>query len=117
MKKIYFLKSCSTNQRILKQLNLGSDVILQNIKEENIGEEALDDLKEKVGSYEALFSKKAMKYKALGLNDIELTEADFKRYMLEEYTFLKRPFIINEEQVFIGNSKSVVNAAIESFNK
>ena len=58
-----------------------------------------------------------MKYKALGLNDIELTEADFKRYMLEEYTFLKRPFIINEEQVFIGNSKSVVNAAIESFNK
>ena len=117
MKKIYFLKSCSTNQRILKQLNLGSDVILQNIKEENIGEEALDDLKEKVGSYEALFSKKAMKYKALGLNDIELTEADFKRYMLEEYTFLKRPFIINEEQVFIGNSKNVVNAAIESFNK
>jgi arsenate reductase len=117
MKKIYFLKSCSTNQRILKQLNPGSDVILQNIKEENIGEEALDDLKEKVGSYEALFSKKAMKYKALGLNEIELTEADFKRYMLEEYTFLKRPFIINEEQVFIGNSKSVVNAAIESFNK
>lgn len=117
MKKIYFLKSCSTNQRILKQLNPGSDVILQNIKEENIGEEALDDLKEKVGSYEALFSKKAMKYKALGLDEIELTEADFKRYMLEEYTFLKRPFIINEEQVFIGNSKSVVNAAIESFNK
>jgi|TARA_B100001093_G_C26648072_1_gene936217 arsenate reductase-like glutaredoxin family protein len=117
MKKIYFLKSCSTNQRILKQLNPGSDVILQNIKEENIGEEALDDLKEKVGSYEALFSKKAMKYRALGLNEIELTEADFKRYMLEEYTFLKRPFIINEEQVFIGNSKSVVNAAIESFNK
>ena len=117
MKKIYFLKSCSTNQRILKQLNLGSDVILQNIKEENIGEEALDDLKEKVGSYEALFSKKAMKYRALGLNEIELTEADFKRYMLEEYTFLKRPFIINEEQVFIGNSKNVVNAAIESFNK
>ena len=117
MKKIYFLKSCSTNQRILKQLNPGSDVILQNIKEENIGEEALDDLKEKVGSYEALFSKKAMKYRALGLNEIELTEADFKRYMLEEYTFLKRPFIINEEQVFIGNSKSVVNAAIESFSK
>ena len=117
MKKIYFLKSCSTNQRILKQLNPGSDVILQNIKEENIGEEALDHLKEKVGSYEALFSKKAMKYRALGLNEIELTEADFKRYMLEEYTFLKRPFIINEEQVFIGNSKSVVNAAIESFNK
>ena len=117
MKKIYFLKSCSTNQRILKQLSLGKDVVLQNIKEENIDEETLDILKEKVGSYEALFSKKAMKYKTLGLNEMKLKETDFKRYMLEEYTFLKRPFIINEEQVFIGNSKSVVNAAIESFNK
>lgn len=117
MKKIYFLKSCSTNQRILKQLNLGEDVVLQNIKEENIDEETLDRLKEKVGTYEALFSKKAMKYRALGLNEIKLTETDFKRYMLEEYTFLKRPFIINNEEVFIGNSKSVVNAAIESFNK
>ena len=117
MKKIYFLKSCSTNQRILKQLNLGEDVVLQNIKEENIDEETLDRLKDKVGTYEALFSKKAMKYRALGLNEMKLTETDFKRHMLEEYTFLKRPFIINDEEVFIGNSKSVVNAAIESFNK
>lgn len=115
MKKIYFLKSCSTNQRILNALDLGDDLILQNIKEDNIDEQTLDYLKERVGSYEALFSKKAMKYRAQGLHEMELTEADFKRYMLEEYTFLKRPFIINEDQVFIGNSKSVVNAAIESF--
>ena len=63
MKKVYFLKSCSTNQRILKQLNLGEEVELQNIKEKNIDEETLAFLKEKVGSYEALFSKKAMKYR------------------------------------------------------
>jgi len=115
MKKIYFLKSCSTNQRILKALDIGNDVILQNIKEDNIDEKTLDYIKEKVGSYEALFSKKAMKYRAHGLNKMELTEADFRRYMLEEYTFLKRPFIINGDEVFIGNSKSVVSAAIESF--
>ena len=116
MKKIYFLKSCSTNQRILKQLNLSEDVFLQNIKEKNIDECALDEIKEKVGSYEALFSKKAMKFRSLGLNKMELTEADYKRHMLEEYTFLKRPFIINGEAVFIGNSKSVVAEAIKSFN-
>jgi arsenate reductase len=115
MKKIYYLKSCSTNQRILKSLNLTSDVVLQNIKEENIDEKTLDFLKEKVGSYEALFSKKAMKYKSLGLKDKNLTEADFKALMLEEYTFLSRPFIINGDSVFIGNSKEVVAAAIQSF--
>ena len=117
MKKIYYLKSCSTNQRILKEINPGEDVILQNIKEENIDEQTLDFLKDKMGSYEALFSKKAMKYRSMGLNEMELTEDDFRKYMLEEYTFLKRPFMINEDEVFIGNSKKVVAEAVESFNR
>ena len=114
MKKIYHLKSCSTNVRILKELNL-EGVELQNIKEENIDEKTLDFLKEKVGSYEALFSKKAMKYRSMGLNEMELTEQDYKKYILEEYTFIKRPFMINEDQVFIGNAKSVVAEAVASF--
>jgi arsenate reductase len=116
MKKIYYLKSCSTNQRILKEIDPGEDVELQNIKEENIDEATLDFLKEKVGSYEALFSKKAMKYRSMGLNNMDLTEDDFKRYMLEEYTFLKRPFMINGDDVFIGNAKKTVEAAVASFN-
>jgi len=115
MKKIYHLKSCSTNVRILKELNL-EGVELQNIKEQNIDEATLDFLKEKVGSYEALFSKKAMKYRSLGLNKMDLTEKDYKKYILEEYTFLKRPYMINNNEVFIGNAKSVVEAAKASFN-
>lgn len=114
MKKIYHLKSCSTNVRILKELNL-KGVELQNIKEENIDEKTLDFLKEKVGSYEALFSKKAMKYRSMGLNEMELTEKDYRKYILGEYTFIKRPYMINEDQVFIGNTKSVVAEAVASF--
>lgn len=116
MKKIYHLKSCSTNVRILKEINPGSDVEMQNIKEQNIDADTLGFLKDKVGSYEAMFSKKAMKYKSMGLKEMNLTEADFRKYMLEEYTFLKRPFMINEDEVFIGNSKDVVEAAVKSFN-
>lgn len=116
MKKIYHLKSCSTNQRILKEINPGDDVELQNIKEENIDGETLDFLKEKVGSYEALFSKKAMKYRSMGLHEKTLTEDDYRQLMLDEYTFLKRPFMINGDEVFIGNSKKTVEAAVNSFN-
>lgn len=116
MKKIFYLKSCSTNQQILKKIQPGEDIVLQNIKEQNIDEKTLDFLKEKVGSYEALFSKKAMKYRSMGLNQMKLSEKDFKKYMLEEYTFLKRPFMINEDEVFIGNSAAVVDAAVNSFN-
>ena len=116
MKKIYHLSSCSTNQRILKELNVGQEVELKDIKEKNIDAQTLEFIKEKVGSYEALFSKRAMKYKSMGLNEMNLTEEDYKKYMLSEYTFLKRPFIILEDQVFIGNAAKTVEAAKQAYH-
>lgn len=115
MRKIFHLSSCNTNQRILKELNVGNDVELQDIKQKNIDEKMLDFIKEKVGSYEQLFSKRAMKYRSMGLNKMDLSEADYKKHMLEEYTFLKRPFIILEDEVFVGNAKKTVEAAKEAY--
>jgi arsenate reductase len=114
MKKIYYLKSCSTCQRIIKELDLGDDFEFQNIKEEAMTAEQVDAMKEMAGSYESLFSRRAMKYRGMGLNEMTLTEADYKKYILEEYTFLKRPVIIIEDKIFVGNSKKVVAAAKEA---
>jgi arsenate reductase (glutaredoxin) len=114
MKKIYTLNSCSTCQKILKQLPIETCEVI-NIKDQNIDAETLDWIKDKVGSYEGIFSKKAMKYRSLGLHEMTLTENDYRNYILEEYTFLKRPYIINGNAVFIGNTKDVVAAAIQSF--
>ena len=69
----------------------------------------LDELKEKAGSYEALFSRRALKYKELGLKDKQLTEADYRRLILEEYTFLKRPVVVAGKRLFIGSEKSTVD--------
>lgn len=115
MKRIYLLSSCSTCQRILKQINPSADVEVIDIKIQNIDAETLDWIKAKVGSYEALFSKRAMKFKSLGLNQMQLTEADYRKYMLEEYTFLKRPFMIFDGQVFIGNTAKEVEKAKIAF--
>lgn len=117
MKRIYHLENCTTNQRILKEIKPGKEFEMVNIKETNIEPEVLDWLKEKVGSYEALFSKRAMKYQEMGLKDKNLTEADYRKLMLEEYTFLKRPFIINGEEVFIGNTKAEVEKAKTAISK
>jgi len=57
-----------------------------------------------------LFSRRAMKYRQLGLNEMQLTETDYKKYILEEYTFLKRPVFIVDNQIFIGNAKKTVEA-------
>lgn len=111
MKRIYHLSSCTTNQRMLKELKPGRDIEMIDIKEKNIDPEMLDWLKEKIGSYEALFSKKALKYRAMGLDKMELTEDDYRRYMLEEYTFLKRPFIIIDDKILVGNTKRTLEDA------
>jgi len=114
MRKIHHLSTCDTCQRIINELGLKEKGFeFQDIKAENIAAEELDAAKEKVGSYEALFSKRAMKYRSMGLNEMDLTEADYRKYMLEEYTFLKRPFIWIDDELFVGNSKKVVAAAAE----
>ncbi len=111
MRKIYHLASCSTCQRIIKELGIGNDFELQNIKVEKMTAEQVEFMAKAAGSYEALFSRRAMKYKSMGLKDKQLSEDDYKKLILEEYTFLKRPVIIIDDEVFVGNSKKVVAAA------
>lgn len=69
-------------------------------------------MKEMAGSYESLFSRVALKYKTLDPKPAK--ESEYKKLILEEYTFLKRPVIINGKQIFVGNSKKVVEAAAAS---
>jgi arsenate reductase len=112
MRKIYHLSSCSTCQQIIKQLGITEkDFEMQDIKQQNISAQELDAIKEKVGSYEALFSKRAMKFRGLGLDKMVLTEKDYRKYILEEYTFLKRPVIVIGEAIFVGNAKSTIAEA------
>jgi len=112
MNKIFHLSTCDTCNRIIDELGLkGKKFIFQDIKTEKITKVQLEELKEKAGSYEALFSKIARKYRELKLNEKQLTETEMKNLILEEYTFLKRPVILVNKEIFIGNSKSVVEAA------
>lgn len=116
MKKVYYLKTCDTCRRILKELNLSSEFVLQNIKDEAITTEQLDEMQALSGSYEALFSKRSQLYKKMDLKHQSLTEKDFKHYILEHYTFLKRPVIIINDSIFIGNAKKTVEAIKAALN-
>ena len=109
MRKVYYLSTCDTCKRIMKDLKL-DDFETQDIKTEPISIEQIKEMRELSGSYESLFSKVARKYKSLGLKEKNLSEEDMKNYILEEYTFLKRPVFIIDKQIFIGNSKKNVEA-------
>ena len=115
MKKVYTLSTCSTSRRILKELDLVSKGFeIQDIKFVAITKSQLQEMHQLAGSYEALFSRVARKYQALGLKDQALTEEDYKNLILQEYTFLKRPVIICGNLIFIGSSRKNVEAAAEA---
>ena len=111
-KKIYYLSTCDTCKRIIKDLDLKNKGFeFQDIKTEKITSAQLEEMKKLSGSYEDLFSRVARKYKELGLSEKKLNETDYKNYILQEYTFLKRPVILVKSRIFVGNSKATIEAA------
>ena len=108
MKKLYYLSTCDTCKRIINELNLPSDVILQDIKSTEITVGQLEEMYVLSESYEGLFSKRAKLYKEKDLKNANLAEADYKKYILEHYTFLIRPVLLYNDQIFIGNSKKTI---------
>lgn len=115
--KIYHLANCGTCQKILKDIPKIKRFEQQDIKTQAITPAQLDAMKKLAGSYEALFSRVAMKYRSMGLNEMTLTEKDYRKYILEEYTFLKRPTIIIGEQIFIGSAPKTVKSMLEAAGK
>lgn len=116
MKKIYHLSTCSTCQRILKELEPLDDFILQDIKTESITPEQLEEMRKLTDSYASLFSKRAMLFRQRGLHKQTLGEEDYKNLILEQYTFLKRPVILTDTDLFIGNSKKMTAAAKDAIH-
>ncbi len=111
MKKIYHLSTCTTCQKILKELQPLNGVALQDIKTEPMTIGQLEEMQKLAGSYEGLFSRRAMLYKERGLASKDLKEEDYKDLIMEHYTFLKRPVILVDGQIFVGNARKEVEAA------
>ncbi len=109
MNKVYFLGTCSTCKRMMSQLDL-ERFEKQDIKTEPIAPAQLDKMKDLAGSYEALFSRRAMKYKSMKLSDKDLNEKDYRQLILDEYTFLKRPVFIIGSDIFVGSSQKNIDS-------
>lgn len=111
MKKLFHLSSCSTCQRIIKELDLDDSWTMVDIKADGISLSDIEAMHAHTGSYEALFSRRAMKFRSQGLHEKTLSENDYKELILQEYTFLKRPVILTKDKIFVGNSKKTVAEA------
>ncbi|NQZ44144.1 MAG: hypothetical protein HRT65_07535 [Flavobacteriaceae bacterium] len=111
MKKLFHLETCKTCQKILAVLQPLDGVELREIKSKGITPDELQEMRDRTDSYESLFSRRAMLFRQRGLNDKVLDEADYKNLILEHYTFLKRPVVMVDDAIFIGNAKKQVEGA------
>lgn len=117
MRTTYQLSTCSTCKRILGEYGEQPGLEVINIKDRPVTEKELDHMKELAGTYEALFNRRARKFRDQGLHEKVLDEQDYRRLILEEYTFLKRPVTIIGDNIFVGNSKKEVAAAIAAMKE
>ena len=46
-----------------------------------------------------------MKYRSMGLNEMDLSNEDLLNYMVEEYTFIRRPVMVYGDTALAGFSK------------
>lgn len=116
MQKVFYLKTCGTCTKILNQFDL-LDWELREIKSKPVTEEELDEMFRKTRSYEALFSRRSTQIKAQNIEVKTLKEKDFKKLLLDHYSFLKRPVFLTDEEIFIGNEKNNLEKLHHFFEK
>jgi arsenate reductase len=97
---------CTTCQKAVKHLEEKGVPVrsFRNLKEEPLSVDEVRGLAAKVGGVETLFSKRAMKYRAMGLHEREVPEDEMVRLMSEEYTFVTRPAIVRGGRATAGFS-------------
>ena len=108
---IYYLASCDTCRKIIKSLP-ANNLAFHDIRQQPLTEEIIDNMRSLSGSYESLFSKKAVLYNSMNLKSQQLSEDDYRKYLLQHYTFLMRPVFIIGGKIYIGNSQKNINEVI-----
>ncbi len=116
--KLYWLPHCSTCQKAKAYLEAKGVVftLVHDIKANPLPEATVVELANGVGGAEALFSKRAMKFRSLGLHEQTLSSSDLLTHMVAEYTFIKRPVVVFEVDgtVLAGSSLKQYDAYFSS---
>ena len=116
-RKIWFLSTCDTCQRIMREVGVDDSFEQQDIKFNPLTEEQLETLYRYAGKYEELVNKRARKLKEALVSHPVNDDADYRKLLLMDYTFLKRPVFVINGKLFAGNAKQTVEAVSLALKK
>jgi arsenate reductase (glutaredoxin) len=102
------LPYCTTCQKVQAELESAGVKVrkFRDVKTEPLSEAEVRELARRVGGVERLFSRRALKYRALGLDRRPLSEQEMVEWMVKEYTFVTRPVVLDAdgEAAFCGGA-------------
>ena len=100
----YWLPNCSTCQKALRWLERRGVTITayRDIKQDPLSPVEIVRMAARLGGTVELFSKRAVKYREMKLNERKLTDDEMIELMESDYTFLKRPIIQIGEKAIAG---------------
>src|SRR3954471_10739371 len=106
MMTFYWMPNCSTCQKADAYLRENDRAIAdyRDLKAEPLNREEVEQLANAVGGLGELFSRRARKYRSMGLHERELSHEEMLDLMAEEYTFIKRPVLVQGERAVAGFS-------------
>ena len=104
---LYWLPNCSTCKKAAQFLENQNIKIndFRNLKEDPLSREEVENLAEQIGSADELFSRRAIKYREMKLNERELSETEILDLMVTEYAFIKRPVLVSGKRAIAGFSE------------
>jgi len=109
---LYWLPHCSTCQKAAAYLESeGIEVKkFHDLKTNPLNRESIEKLSKLVGGANELFSRRAIKYREMKLNERDISETEMLDLMADEYTFIKRP-------VFVCGSRAVAGFSAKAYDK
>ncbi len=102
--KLYWMPNCSTCQKAASWLERRGVKVTEfrDIKENSLSRVEVEELVKMLGGPGELFSKRAVKYREMKLNEREVLLAEMMELMTDEYTFLKRPIMVIDGKAVAG---------------
>jgi arsenate reductase len=106
---LYWLPNCSTCKKADAYLKDNEQQVVEyrDVKAQPLSESEIKNLAKLLGGVNNLFSRRARKYRESGLHERELGEDEMLDLMAGEYTFIKRPVLVDDGRAIAGfNSRS-----------
>jgi Spx/MgsR family transcriptional regulator len=102
MVEVYGIKNCDKIRKTRKWLtDHNIDYHFYDLKKEPLDREELKEFVHRIG-LDVLVNKRGMKWRQLGLKDLDLSEDELFEKLLEHQTMIKRPVMVKDEAIMVG---------------